>query len=1015
MKDYLDTGILQDPKSFTVQVRKEDGKTIVGTAFVISKNDGLLVTCKHVVRDSRLDKSVENNTQVWIYCNQLPDGENKLRKAHVKGYLKDYDDDIVLLQIENPPFSSQIKDAILGKASDYDEHDFRSFGYRQIDPIIGIPAYGKILGSSDKPEGTRLYGCPLALSSQNINSGMSGSPVLDKELNLVVGVIASTYDSAGDLKDRDLAFAVPCDVIKIFPFDIQIREQPYPKTPLPELKKTMYESNPHRKFVPSWNHAPEQSKIWVERNDLLRTLSTDYANPNCNLVVLVGFGGEGKTSLVRHWLDDLLQNNADETPDGIFWWSFDERRDVDQFFESALLYTTDNLLSPALFPSTEQKLNALDGSLWRRYIFILDGMEVFQSQDADNYGHISNFNLRDFLTHFAAKGSNSLCIITTRVPVIDLNHYTAYFEHDVKRLTLEEGRELLRKIGVKGPDPILEKVVTEWNGHALTLSLLGALVMDKYDGNITNIHEIITPKLDEDNYQHVGHILEQYDSQMTIADSMFLKLFSAFRKPVGINALASILHNQTNSDCLTLPIDLLNDVFVNALIKKLTSYRILYVNQNSNYSIHPLVRAFYYSKLQESGKANSVHRRIKDYYLSNSVKIFSPPTLDSLVPLIEAVYHSCRAGDYDKGYGIYLENIDQKKGILVYQLGAYETALGLMHEFFPNRDSSKDPMLHDPSAKIYLLRSLGLCMMTVGRLKEALSLYLRCRNVANRIEDWFNAGKANQLLTELHIHLGELDASKNFAKQAIDNYENSIEKWGESCSLGKELWGVQNIAMGTPQLIICCMAYYAWALHLTGNREESDLRFQQAEKLLRDNNREIHYLRDLWGIYHADYLIKTGRSDYARRITEENMRYSKLNNLTEVISQCHRIFGDLDTEKGLNTSAKENYDEALEISRSITHRAVLIESLLGRGHWAVLQGDFNSAQADLEEALSYATGNGYKIYEADIHMALALMYRGKGDVTSARVEAQHVQRLGNEINYYLVKEDVKKFIETLDK
>ncbi len=337
---------------------------------------------------------------------------------------------------------------------------------------------------------------------------------------------------------------------------------------------------------------------------------------------------------------------------------------------------------------------------------------------------------------------------------------------------------------------------------------------------------------------------------------------------------------------------------------------------------------------------------------------------------------------------------------------------GLMLEFFPQGDFSKEPLINDIRDKAYLIRSLGLCLMTVGRLQQALPIYERSRKKSLDAEDFFNAGKTCQLLSELHIHLGNLATSKDYADKAMEYYLKTRDSWGEYCSLDYEMWGVQNTDMGTPQLVVCCLGYQAWALHLAGDKQGSGAIFKQAEESARKINPMMHYLRDLWGIYHADHLLLMGDAVYAKKITEDNMKYAQDKQVTEIISQCHRVMGNIDAKSGLQ-NAREHYTEALKIARNITHRAVLIEALLGRARWNTLQGSINDALADLEEALGYATTGGYRIYEADIHMALA---NASGKTSSVGLTAAlRAYQLSNDMNYYWVKEEADNFLKNFNK
>ena len=55
-----------------------------------------------------------------------------------------------------------------------------------------------------------------------------------------------------------------------------------------------------------WNNAPPPLEEWVGREELLAALTRDWADPERRVTGLIGFGGEGKSSLARRWVDDLL-------------------------------------------------------------------------------------------------------------------------------------------------------------------------------------------------------------------------------------------------------------------------------------------------------------------------------------------------------------------------------------------------------------------------------------------------------------------------------------------------------------------------------------------------------------------------------------------------------------------------------------------------------------------------------------------------------------------------------------
>jgi hypothetical protein len=90
---------------------------------------------------------------------------------------------------------------------------------------------------------------------------------------------------------------------------------------------------------------------------------------------------------------------------------------------------------------------------------------------------------------------------------------------------------------------------------------------------------------------------------------------------------------------------------------------------------------------------------------------------------------------------------------------------------------------------------------------------------------------------------------------------------------------------------------------------------------------------------------------------------------------------------------------------------VLIEALLARGRWqarffaapGMTGGDYGFS--DLNEALSYAQQGGYRIYEADIRVALAWSHRASGNSDAAKAEATRALNMSREMGYHWGKVD----------
>src|SRR3972149_2401056 len=97
------TGLLQDLRNFTVQIRTPDHKQIMGTGVAVS-NDGQIVTCAHVVSAALNVKGRPLvGDVVGVYFAQARGGEKKERAGTVARVFERYDDDVVLLELRDGP------------------------------------------------------------------------------------------------------------------------------------------------------------------------------------------------------------------------------------------------------------------------------------------------------------------------------------------------------------------------------------------------------------------------------------------------------------------------------------------------------------------------------------------------------------------------------------------------------------------------------------------------------------------------------------------------------------------------------------------------------------------------------------------------------------------------------------------------------------------------------------------------------------------------------------------------
>ena len=988
---------LQKLLDFSVKILNKNDKP-VGSGIVVS-TQGQILTCTHVLRAAGIEPRKAKTKTIGIYFPQVRSDEEKKRKAKVKTFLPKFEDDIVVLELTDGPSPlapEQI--AQLGTADGSEHHEFRSYGFSSIGSYLARYAEGKIMGPTEVAE-TKLLAQPIELRTRDIRPGLSGAGVLDVKKNLIVGLVTQRWNPAGTSQDDELAWATDTVVLTFSPFDFDLQKESEPLRPAPEPKtdeqtkqqvvQAAQDTVAYRRVQDkySWNNAPAIIQEWTGREHLLAQITADWNDSSKHVTGLIGFGGEGKSSLARKWVDNLFNDPSQRQPDGVFWWGFYENRSVDEYLEAALKYMSGGRIDPRQVQSSNLRAQIIGAMLGTgRYLFVLDGLEVMQHQEGDQYGLLQSNDLRDLLTFFARPDNRSFCLITSRAPLLDLMDYTTYTHRDVDRLSEDDGRALLRKLGVKGSDNELNKVVADWDGHALTLSILVAYLAERYEGDIHHLADIPIPTTDEPRYERVHRVLRRYDAHLTEEEREFLKLFSVFRLPVQESAFEKVFQPVLKS---------LDKNVLLKLVSRLANYRLIRHDEHEkSYTTHPLIRNHYFALFTKGdpSQAKAAHSQIKDYYLSIASDTPEYPTLDDLKPLIEVVHHACQAGAYDDAIEVYQERISHKSTfVILHQLGAYDTALSVLSEFFIDNNLINEPQVTKPERKRLILATIGLCLTNLGRLRDAVPLYERKNAIALKMQDWGNAGRGYINLAETHALLGGLDASAKAASQALRFVSRVNDK----------------------DMELNALAFQGWAEHLCGNIESANKSFTQAESLEPEVTKNRYLTRNL-GIHFANHLRRLGETDYARVITNSNIEYSKKNHWSFLVGWCHCVLGDLDSHSRNHISARVHYESALRIARGISHRKVLIEALLARGRCgAKHMKDITAAFSDLNEALGYCVEGEYRIYEADVRTALGWAYLANGEKEKAKQSAERALQMSNEMGYHWGMVDAEEVLDVI--
>ncbi|MEW6618411.1 MAG: tetratricopeptide repeat protein [bacterium] len=730
-----------------------------------------------------------------------------------------------------------------------------------------------------------------------------------------------------------------------------------------EIKQ--FESSLHNQTPPEPN--------FVGRIEMLKAITDWYGSPKVKIGALVGWGGVGKSALVRKWFDSLKENNLH--PDGIFWWGFYRNPYLERFLEALFVYLSQDRFKLDDYKTSWQKTDKIKELLLEReYLIILDGLEEMQkSQSGEEFGKLQHPEFTDLLKSIADADFRGLCLITTRFPLTDIKNYPGYQKLEIEELSREDTRLLFQRIGVRGTEDEIDDLWKEFKGHTLSLVLLANYLGP--GGDIKRAKEIPPFYSDQEAGGKARRMLLWYDKQLNEEQRSFMKIFSLFRGAVSEREFKGAFQTRV-------------DFHFQRMLNDLCQRRLITKGSDNTYTTHPLIKGYFESIFDEEEK-RLTHKAIYEYFGKMAKDM--PETLEEMQPLFEQVYHGCSAELYDEVlYDVYWEKIQRgQKGFLVYKLGAWETDLSLIRNFFPDEDLSKMPLVSEKSKQSWLLNEAGLALLSTGRPKEAEEPFLTAVRMGVEAKDWENASTGYQNLTGLRFRAGRLKEANEGAKKAHDAAEKA----------------------GSEKNIRNSKAYLAWILHLLGKDEEAEKGFQQADEL----ERKISGYRDysITGVFYADFLISIKQIDEAFELTKANLEICQSENWPDDISRCHRCLAAIERLKGNHKEAETHLQQAFEIARRVGVPDLEIEALLELSRLWLDMKRYKEAISQANQILKLCERTGFLLYEPDAELILARAYLGLNDFDQTKTFAQSAYQKASQMHYHWPRVGAEQLLRNL--
>ena len=702
----------------------------------------------------------------------------------------------------------------------------------------------------------------------------------------------------------------------------------------------------------------------------LQLLDEAWHIEQTNIVEFVASGGTGKTKLLRHWLDRSMADKAMGI-NALIAWSFysqgaseDRQTSSSDFFAHAL----DKLNSQRTYFSTEEDRGEYLAALLSQHscLLILDGLEPLQHASAANRGELKDRALRQLLKTLALD-NQGLCVITTRVAVHELiDHQRQVVRHNLDNLQAADAVRLLKHLQVQGSDQELQATADEYGCHALSVSLLGNLLHQRYGGDIRQrdlIPELFDSEgLDLDS-RHAFKVMQAYErwfseEEQYSTELYLLRLLSLFEQPIEQSVLQVL--QQAQIPQLTQGID--TNAWDDAIAALRDDHHLLAQANNpqdDQLNCHPLIRAYFARQLQNQSPETwrTAHAQLYEYY-KNLPSKHQPDTLKEMQPLFRAVAHGCAAGLHQHALEeIYWSRIRRSgENYLCKQLGAFSDDLATLAHFFVTPWSTPAAGL-TTNAQAAALNWAGFRLRALGRLREAQQPMQAGEDMAVKQKDWKSAAIDANNLSELQLTLGEVAAAVVSSKRSVAHAERSED-------------------------LFQCMGNrttHADALNQYGDFDAALALFQEAEALQRQRQPEYPQLYSLQGFRYCDLLLTMGESQEVLERCKLWLQWRQEDDPLLDRSLEELTAGRYHLQQHQLTPAQQHLDQAVDGLRAAGTQDYLPRGLLARAELYRQQGDYQEAEKDLQEVFEIAYRGEMQLHLCGYHLATAKLLQARTD------------------------------------
>jgi WD40 repeat protein/transcriptional regulator with XRE-family HTH domain len=282
-----------------------------------------------------------------------------------------------------------------------------------------------------------------------------------------------------------------------------------------------------------WGEAPDTVRF-VGRTQELGALRSWLLDERSRLVVVLGMGGIGKTSLAAK----VAQDTAPRF-DRVYWRSLRDAPPVGDWLASAIGFLSDQQLVPPTAES-ERLTSLLELLRQRRCLLVLDNSEALFEPGQQEGRYRSGLAGYGRLFRAVGEASHRSCLMVTsreRPPELSMLNGEALRTLELAGLGVDEARVLLAPKQLRGTSQQWAELNARFGGNGLALKLVGETVRAVFGGDIGAFLEEAAGGV----FGGIRRLLFEQVERSSALEQQVLRVLAVEREPVTIVALLAAL------------------------------------------------------------------------------------------------------------------------------------------------------------------------------------------------------------------------------------------------------------------------------------------------------------------------------------------------------------------------------------------------------------------------------------------------------------------------------------------